>query len=106
MNGILGKKLSILLSQLGGQCFVVSDNQCRFLNFLDNVCHRKSLATAGHAQKSLMFQTFFDTFHQLFNRLWLVTSWLKISFNLKIHMAVTMSGSLNQKRGSNSRILI
>ena len=71
---IVRKELFELSIKLRCQSLVVGDNQCWFIQLLDDVCHRKSLSRTGDTQKCLTLVPFLETFDQLLNGLRLVTS--------------------------------
>ena len=77
MHRILRKELLEFFIQLGGQCFIVRNDQRRPLILLDHLSHGESLTGTGHAQEYLVLFALLKSFGQLFNCLRLVASWIK-----------------------------
>ncbi len=50
LNGAFREEVLELLVKLGGESFVVSKDEGRFLRFLDDVGHREGFARAGYAK--------------------------------------------------------
>ena len=50
MNFVFREKLAELGIKLGGESFVVGENEGWAIVFLDDICHRKSLARTSHAK--------------------------------------------------------
>ena len=72
LHRVFRKKFLEFRTQLRSQSFVVSQHQSRALQPLDNFCHGKGLAGAGHAQQRLLPQAPLHALHQLFNGLRLI----------------------------------
>lgn len=77
MDGIIRKKSLILLGQLSGQSFIMSDDQSRLIDRRDDIGPSKSFARTGHAQEGLETVTSLETSHQFLNRLGLVAGGLE-----------------------------
>ena len=60
------------LVKLGGQRFVVREDERWLADILDDVCHRECFAGARHAEERLELFAVFETFSQFFNGLRLV----------------------------------
>ena len=73
---VIGEEFLKLTIQLGCQCFIVCNNQCRFVHLLDNVCHGKGLTRSGDTKQRLTLVSFFKSFDQFFDCLWLITGWV------------------------------
>ncbi len=73
VHRVLRKYFPELIAKLGGQGFVMSDDQGWLLRFVYNVCDSKSFSASGYAQKSLMAQTIIQTRNKLFNSFRLIT---------------------------------
>ena len=71
-NRIVREKFLELTVELCRQGLVMSDDQRRFIQLLDDVCHRKGFSRAGNAQKGLALVAFFETFDKVGDRLGLV----------------------------------
>ena len=67
MHGIVREKFFVFLGELRGKRFVVGDDKRRLLDLLDDIGDGKSFARSGNAKKRLFFQTFFNSFHKLFD---------------------------------------
>ena len=79
MHFILGEELLKLREQLCRQGLVVSQHQGSLAGILDQVCHSKGLARAGHAQQSLILLALFYPLGQTSNRPRLITGRLILS---------------------------
>ena len=84
LHRVVGKELFELLAQLGGQRFVVGQNQRGTLDGLNNLCHCVGLAGAGDAQQHLLPQAVAQTLRQFRNGLGLVACGLIFGNNLEI----------------------
>jgi len=82
-DGVIGEELLELGGKLGGQGFVMADDQRGALHALDDVGHGEGLAGAGHAQERLVFIAFFQPLHELIDGLRLVASHTEIGDNLE-----------------------
>ena len=71
--------------KLGGQCLVVTQNQCRLVDVLDDIGNGKSLSRAGYSQQRLCRHMLPDTFSQLGDGLRLVAGRLIVGYQFKIH---------------------
>ena len=61
-----------LAIELGRQGLVVGDDQRRFIQLLDDICHRESLTRTGDAKEGLTLVTFLEAFDQVGDGLGLV----------------------------------
>ena len=61
--------------KLSRQCFIVRQNNCRFLSILYNIGNRKCFSRTGNSEKGLVFFANIQTFRQLFNCLRLIAGW-------------------------------
>ena len=75
LYGVVGEELLELAVELCRQGLVVRNDQCRFIQLLDNVCHREGFTGTCDAQKCLALVAFLETFDQLLNGLRLVAGW-------------------------------
>lgn len=76
VHGVVGKKSSHLLVELGRQCLVVAKHEGGFVHVGDDVGHGESLARAGHAQQHLGRVAAQHAVGELLDGLWLVASGL------------------------------
>ena len=83
MDGVVRKKFAVFLRQLGGQSFVVGDDQSRFLDLRNDIGHGKGLAASGHTEKGLFSKSFLDSLHKRGNGGWLVTRRFVLTFQFK-----------------------
>ena len=72
LHGIVWKKFLKLTVELGRQGLVVGDDQRRFIQLLDDICHRESLTRTGDAKEGLTLVTFLEAFDQVGDGLGLV----------------------------------
>ncbi len=84
-NGVVWEKISEFLVELTGEGFVVSDDENRALNLLDDVGHSEGLAAASDAEEDLGLGTVEDAFGELVDGLLLVTGGLVVGFELEGH---------------------
>ena len=56
------------------------DDQCRFIQVLNDICHRKCLTGTGDTQKCLTLVAFFEPFDQLFDRFRLIAGWFVFGY--------------------------
>ena len=70
--GVVREKFLELAVELGRQGLIVGDDQRRFIQLLDDVCHREGFPGTGDAQKGLALVALFETFDQFGDRLRLV----------------------------------
>lgn len=71
-NRIVREELLELAVELCRQSFIMRDDQRRFIQLLDDICHREGFTGAGNAEKCLALVAFLKTFYQLLNGLGLV----------------------------------
>jgi len=76
LHCIFRKELLKLSIQLRCQCFVVGNDQRRFIQLLNDVCHRKCLSGSGNTQKCLTLIALPKTTDQTVDRLRLVSGGL------------------------------
>ena len=69
---VVREKFLELAVELGRQGLIVGDDQRRFIQLLDDVCHREGFPGTGDAQKGLALVALFETFDQFGDRLRLV----------------------------------
>ena len=69
---IFRKKFFEFRTKLCCQYFVMRQNQCRPIYFLDNICHSKCFSRARHPQKNLTGITAVKTFNERINCLRLI----------------------------------
>ena len=55
LDGVAGEKAFELGVELGGECFVVRDDERRFADVFDDIRDGEGLARTGHAEQRLMF---------------------------------------------------
>ena len=72
LYGVVREKFLKLAVELCRQSLVMSNNQRRFIQLLDDIRHRESLSGTSDAQKGLALVAFFETIDQLLNGLGLV----------------------------------
>ena len=75
MHCVLGEELSILLCELGRECFIVRENKRRLIIFRDNICHRKRLPASSDTEERLMPHSRRKSFFKFLNRLRLIPRW-------------------------------
>jgi hypothetical protein len=68
---------------LGGQGFVMSNNEGRALGLLDDVSHRKGFTGSCCAAQGLKAFAGFQPFYKLADGFWLVTHWLKVGYHFE-----------------------
>src|SRR3989344_1792717 len=61
VNRVIGKKIFILLCELGSQSFIMSNNQSWLLVISNDVRHRESFARSRDTKKGLVFETALKT---------------------------------------------
>ena len=71
--------------ELGGERFVVREDQRRPLQLLDDVRHRERLARAGDAHQHLLGSTAAQAIDQFTNRLRLIAGRLERGVELELH---------------------
>ena len=76
LYGVVREKFLELTVELCRQCFVMSDDQRRFIQLLDDICHRESFTGTGDAEKDLALVALLETFDKVGNRLGLVAGGL------------------------------
>jgi len=75
MHRVVRKKILKFRSKLRSKRFIVGNNQRRFLQMLDHICHRKGLSrTRSSEQGSFVFSAFKKLLDFL-NRFYLISSW-------------------------------
>ncbi len=84
LHRIIGEKFPKLIAQLGGQGFVMGDNQCGALYPLYNIGHGKGLARTGNTQQRLVFVVLIKPVNQFIYGRRLVTGGLKFRVYLKL----------------------
>ena len=72
LHGIVWKKFLKLTVELCRQSLVVCDDQRRFIQLLDYICHRESITRTGDAKKGLTLVTFLEAFDQVSDGLGLI----------------------------------
>lgn len=77
MHGVIRKKFPKFVAKLSRQSFVMSDDKRRLLDFLNDICDRKSFARARNAKQSLISRAAIQADGQFFNRLRLIPSWFE-----------------------------
>ena len=70
--GVVREKFLELAVELCRQGLVMSNDQRRFIQLLDDIRHRKGFSGAGDAQKCLALVTFLEAFDKVGDRLGLV----------------------------------
>ena len=68
-----------LTVQLCCQCFIVRNDQCRFVHLLNDIRHGKCLTRSSNTKQRLTLVSFFKSFDQFFDCLWLVSGLLKFN---------------------------
>ena len=81
---VVREKLLEFRAKLGGEGFVVRQNQSRAVDFGDDVRHRERLAGAGHTEQRLLFQPVLDAVYQAFDRFRLVAGRLVVGYKFKM----------------------
>ncbi len=72
LHCVVREKFLKLAIELGRQGLVVGDDQRRFIQLLDDICHRESLARTGDAKEGLTLVAFLEAFDQVSDGLGLV----------------------------------
>ena len=72
LHGVFRKEFLHFTVELSGKRLVMRNDQCRPVQGLDHIGHRKCLAGSGHAQQSLELISFLKPLHQVLNSLRLV----------------------------------
>ena len=80
MHCIIWEKWLKLSSKLSSKGLIVRDDQCRLLNFLNNICHSKGLSRSCCSKQSNTRLSLIKSSWNLINRLWLVSGRLIIGF--------------------------
>ena len=88
MNFVFREELAELGVKLGGESLVVGENEGWAIVFFDDICHRESLARAGHAKQSLLAVARRQATIKLLNRLRLVAGRLVLTMQLEIHFFI------------------
>lgn len=85
VNCIFWEKFFELLCKLCGESFVMSEDECWFLEFLDNIRHGKGFSRSSHSKKCLKPHTLFQSWDEFFDRFWLVSCgsvfWLRLKIS-------------------------
>ena len=76
LYGVVREELFELAVELCRQCFVMSNDQRRFIQLLDDVCHREGFSRTGDAEKGLALVAFLEAFDKVGDRLGLVAGGL------------------------------
>lgn len=77
MHRVFWEKFSILLSELSGEGFVVSDDEGRLAMTRDDIGHTEGLSRASHAEEGLVSHAKIEALFEGFNRLWLIAGGLE-----------------------------
>ena len=72
LYGVVREKFLELAVELCRQGLIVGNDQCRFIQLLNHICHSKCLSGTGNAQKGLALIAFLETFDKVGDRLGLV----------------------------------
>ena len=83
--GIVGEELAELTVELGYEGFVVGEDECGALYFLDDVGHGEGFTGAGNAEECLVFLALIDAFYQAGNGCGLVAGGLVGALNVELH---------------------
>src|SRR5262249_5263833 len=86
-DGVFGKKRFELVIKLGGQRFVVRQDERGTICLLDDLGHGKRLAGAGDAEEDLMLFASVDAAGKLVNGGGLVAARLVVALQLEFHGA-------------------
>jgi len=73
---VTGEELLELVVELGGEGFVMRQDEGWAIGFLDNLGHGEGLAGAGDAEEHLVFFSRSEAIHQFFNRAGLIAAGL------------------------------
>ena len=87
MHGIVREKFAVFLRKLGGQSFVVGNDERRLANLSDDIGRRKGLAGASHAKKRLVLHASTHPPHESLNSLRLIPR-RRMPFGLKFEDGV------------------
>ncbi len=86
---VIGEEFAQFTAKLGGEGFIMSENESGTVGAGNNICHIKSFARAGYTKKRLLFMTKIKTLYKRINGLWLIARRLIIrnQLNLSIRTA-------------------
>src|SRR6266851_7984576 len=84
-DGVLGKKAFEFVIKLGGQGFVVGEDERRAIHGFDDLGHREGLAGASDAEENLMLFAGIYAAHELVNGRGLVAARLVGAAQLELH---------------------
>ena len=90
MYRVVWKKLLEFSVKLSGQCFIVTQDQCWFLNLLHNVCNGKSFPGARHPKKHLAGIPALNSFNELLYGFGLITGWLEFRSEIKFQWLMVL----------------
>ncbi len=83
MYGVVRKKILEFRRELRSKCFIMRNNQCRFLYVLDDIRHGKGLSRTGRSEECDFLFAALEGFLDLFDSLRLVSSWFIVWLELK-----------------------
>ncbi len=84
-DGIVGKKAFEFAIELGGQRFVVGEDEGGALQLLDDIGHGKGFTGSGYAEQGLVFIVGTQRFRQLADGIRLIAGGLKFCIESKFH---------------------
>ncbi len=108
-DGIVGKETPELAVELGGQGFVVAQDQGRFSDVPDDVGHREGLARAGDSEEGVVARALAERTGQLGDRLGLVARRREVGVKGEVHGRESLfrkgGRGGGQERGYRRRVL-
>ena len=85
LDGVVGKEVAELAVELCGEGLVVAQDECRAVEFGDDVGHREGLSRTRHAQQRVVLRAVADRADELRNSLRLVARRGVIGYEFEIH---------------------
>ena len=91
LHRIVGEEIFELSIELCRKGFIVAQDDCRTVEMLDDICHRKGLSRPRNTQQSIMLRPPFNRLDKLGNRFGLVTRRSIFRHKFEIHTAKLMN---------------